>query len=483
MTHRRTLKILCLSLLLPMLAMAAEPGLRQSLFGQADLLLAQARELQADLLAPRSFNTALQAYQDAEGRFGRGQSLERIRDDVELATSKLNDAIGQARTVTPLLANSLRARAAARTSDADTLAPTEFSEADEALSKVAADLERGRTRKVQSLDEEIAGDYRRAELAAIKHRMLADTRQLFDQAEALRAERFAPATMAQAQQLLAEADRALSEDRYDADRPRSLAREANYQVSHAIYLTRKFSEVRRDKLSLEALLLEWESGYEQIGDAADLVARFDQGPAPVARAIVDYLRGLQSDNSELMASLSDRDQQIAQMELEIRDLEQRLGGVARERSVLEDELTRQARARERFSQIEAMFTQEEAAVIRESGKVTLRLIGLSFPVGEADIGADNFPLLAKVQSAIRVFPRARLVVDGHTDSFGSDQKNMALSLARAEAVRQYLLVNLRLDPGQITAVGHGEAQPIANNETREGRARNRRIELVLFPEN
>jgi flagellar motor protein MotB len=55
-------------------------------------------------------------------------------------------------------------------------------------------------------------------------------------------------------------------------------------------------------------------------------------------------------------------------------------------------------------------------------------------------------------------------------------------MARADAVRQYLLANMQLDPGQVEAVGLGETHPIANNETNEGRARNRRIDLIVTPD-
>jgi outer membrane protein OmpA-like peptidoglycan-associated protein len=90
--------------------------------------------------------------------------------------------------------------------------------------------------------------------------------------------------------------------------------------------------------------------------------------------------------------------------------------------------------------------------------------------------------LSKVQNAINIFPGSEITVEGHTDSFGGDEVNLRLSQERAEAVRQYLLANMRnLSADQVKAVGYGESKPIANNETAEGRAKNRRIDIVITP--
>ncbi len=469
-----------LLLTMPLSVMAADAEIRAALFADADQLLAQARDASAQLLAPRSFARALVAYRDAEDHLARSQSLDKIRADLQIASEALRQATTTAAAVAAGLEASLRAREAALSSRAPEYARERFAQAEEAMVKLTSDLERGRNRDLEKFDKELAGEFRQAELEAIKRALLADTRGLLSQAQELRADRFAPITLQRAKTLLAEAEAALESDRYDADRPRALAGAADIEARHAIYLARRFAEIRDGRSNVEALVLEWEESLARLAAVADATANFDRGPKPVTDTVHTYIRELQKEVAGLKTALSDREQQLAQMEIEIRDLEQRLGGVARERSALEEELERRALRLQRYRQVEELFEDDEALVIRESGKITLRLLGLKFDVGESDINAANFPLLAKVGSAIRIFPRARLVVDGHTDSFGSDDKNQQLSRDRAEAVRQYLMVSMRLNPGQISAVGHGESRPIANNETKEGRALNRRIELILF---
>ena len=74
-----------------------------------------------------------------------------------------------------------------------------------------------------------------------------------------------------------------------------------------------------------------------------------------------------------------------------------------------------------------------------------------------------------------------LPIEGNTDSYGNDKKNMALSQKRVAAENQYILANTSLDASRIESVGYGESKPIASNETKEGRAKNRRIDVVIHP--
>jgi len=90
-------------------------------------------------------------------------------------------------------------------------------------------------------------------------------------------------------------------------------------------------------------------------------------------------------------------------------------------------------------------------------------------------------LLNKIEKAIDVFPQSDLVIEGHTDSFGGDESNQKLSQQRAESVEQYMINAMRIPTFRMIATGFGETNPVANNETEAGRARNRRIDIVIKP--
>lgn len=126
---------------------------------------------------------------------------------------------------------------------------------------------------------------------------------------------------------------------------------------------------------------------------------------------------------------------------------------------------------------------KELALIKEEQRgLVLTLNGsVLFVTGKADLLPTARDRLDDVATALTgAGEDQRFVVEGHTDSVGSDAANMRLSKDRAEAVRAYL-VSRGVDASRITAVGKGESSPIAGNETPEGRANNRRVEIVISP--
>ena len=86
--------------------------------------------------------------------------------------------------------------------------------------------------------------------------------------------------------------------------------------------------------------------------------------------------------------------------------------------------------------------------------------------------------LAKVKDEIE-----KIIVEGHTDSTGSDVTNKKLSQYRAQSIADLLQENLAFGDNQIQAIGYGEENPVADNATREGRLKNRRVELKLIRKN
>jgi outer membrane protein OmpA-like peptidoglycan-associated protein len=118
---------------------------------------------------------------------------------------------------------------------------------------------------------------------------------------------------------------------------------------------------------------------------------------------------------------------------------------------------------------------EMLEALNKSGFVALR--GILFETGKDAIKAESEPLLAEVVALLRGNPGLRLSIEGHTDNVGNAKANQTLSQKRAESVRKYL-VEKGVDGKRLSARGWGDTKPVADNRTEDGRAQNRRVELV-----
>jgi outer membrane protein OmpA-like peptidoglycan-associated protein len=101
-----------------------------------------------------------------------------------------------------------------------------------------------------------------------------------------------------------------------------------------------------------------------------------------------------------------------------------------------------------------------------------------FDTGSADLKPGAREKLAKISGIVLAHPGLSLQIEGHTDSVGSDDFNQELSGRRADGVRDYLAQE-GVPASSMTAKGFGKTQPVASNDTADGRQRNRRVELVV----
>jgi outer membrane protein OmpA-like peptidoglycan-associated protein len=111
----------------------------------------------------------------------------------------------------------------------------------------------------------------------------------------------------------------------------------------------------------------------------------------------------------------------------------------------------------------------------QPGRVVLE--GVQFDTGRATLRSESNPRLERVVEYMTHRPSVRIRVGGHTDNAGDRRTNQRLSERRAQAVREYLM-SRGIDGNRIEAVGYGDQQPVAPNDTEEGRQQNRRIEAI-----
>jgi outer membrane protein OmpA-like peptidoglycan-associated protein len=121
------------------------------------------------------------------------------------------------------------------------------------------------------------------------------------------------------------------------------------------------------------------------------------------------------------------------------------------------------------------------SVTRNGDNLVLNMPGnITFPTGQSDVNAGFYPVLNSVALVLKKYEKTMIDVVGHTDSTGTMQLNMQLSQQRAASVGMYLQ-NQGILAQRILTQGVGPQYPIASNDTPEGRAQNRRVELILRP--
>lgn len=264
------------------------------------------------------------------------------------------------------------------------------------------------------------------------------------------------------------------------------------------------NELREQKSAVEALLMRFDSALDQIATLEGL----ERDPLLSGPVAADSLIGRLADRrlqrqvtldsltisnrrlQELAAgATAETDSLITALQVEVSALRQKLwetqlrADVAEaDRSAAETVLTAKQEREAALAGLRGQFGKDEAEILlTPEGGVILHLFGIAFPVGSAEIPAGQAGLLDKVRSVIEIFPDPELTIEGHTDNTGSRQANLRLSRRRAEAVARRLEADLGRPEGTIATEGFGPDRPLALNDTAEGRARNRRIDVIVKP--
>ncbi len=318
--------------------------------------------------------------------------------------------------------------------------------------------------------------------------------ELMDQAKKLGAKGQLPHTWWNLDSRLKEAEKNGATDEQWAN----LETEARRLVNAAAFI----KDMRRQKSGMEALLGRFDQALGEIGTMSGLELDPVLSGTDLARDLIDQMNednlqrqflvdSLTVTNRRFTESLGGssaaQDSLITALQVEVSSLrrqvwetELRAGVAEADRSAAESVLTKKQERDASIAAIRSSFTAEEGEVLLSStGEVVMQLYGISFGVGSASLSAGQDDLVNKIVAAIQLFPTAEVSVEGHTDDTGGHDANLRLSRRRAETVARILEQKLGRGEESITTEGFGPDQPIAVNSTAEGRAMNRRIDVVI----
>ncbi len=438
---------------------------KESIFGDVQKKIDEAREQGAELLSPEFYKQAVECFQEANQLYLNNESTRDVREKLTEADRNCTRAMEVVNLAKITLKEPMIARVDALNVQADQLAAELFKEGENKFFEAATEIEDGDIEDARDKGSDSEEFFRKAELKAIKGAILGEARNLVNKARDQGCLDVAPSTFQYAQNLLNETEELLTNNRYAKEDATIKAEECEYQARHAMYLTQLIETLSDDERNWEKLQL----GYEDI--LTGFATQFNENPRYDA-GMNDAVNTIQSNIIELQ---TERDR----LRAEVTKLQEEYDVVREEATLSSAELAKVEELESKIKKIKSLFTPGEAKVAYDSESLVIRLHGLTFPSGKSIIQPEYFSLLSKVQEAIKIFPDRHILLEGHTDSQGNAATNKRLSEERASAVREYIIANMGISREQITSVGFGSEKPVASNKTTEGRALNRRIDVVI----
>jgi outer membrane protein OmpA-like peptidoglycan-associated protein len=253
-------------------------------------------------------------------------------------------------------------------------------------------------------------------------------------------------------------------------------------------LNAKQKEFDTTTADLKAQIKDSEAARQQL--EADLT-----GAEKFSQSLTDQLNAKQKEfdsaTTELKAQLKDSEATRQQLEADLAGAEKFADSLATQVNAKQAEMDELGKERKSLSnqnqelQVALTDMRENANAQTLSAERTdrgllVKLSGdVSFDVGSAELRANALPLLDSIATFLEDNPERKLMVEGHTDSTGSEENNLTLSQNRAEAVRAYFAAK-GIAVERIEIQGYGAATPIASNDTSEGRRQNRRVDIIIL---
>ena len=206
-------------------------------------------------------------------------------------------------------------------------------------------------------------------------------------------------------------------------------------------------------------------------------------------SLADHIRTLESNIAELNNQNTQLGQLTAEQQSKLtasqKDLLKQQQTLQQLQSLLQQQKEKSDELKNKMAEALKGFNSNELSVYQKDGKVYVSLSeNLLFPSGSAVVNPKGVDALAKLAAVLNLNPDVSVNIEGHTDSIpihGKYQDNWDLSTARANSIVRILVNNYKVSPQKVTATGHSYYDPIASNSTAEGRAKNRRTEIILTP--
>lgn len=409
-----------------------------------DVLLSEAVSKNIDVLAPNEFRSAVKFRDEAKSDSSSGEKQKEILDDVREGRGFLNKAYQVSEGRMEKAPGLFGARQMALKAGAGNRPElkSDLKSLDSDISDKAEDLSNMSAEKIAKYQEQYVDLERRAVIFT----QLGDSQAKLNGAKNDGATKRAPMTYKKSEISLKNAESVISTNVRNPNGFQSAVLDANSDVA---LLMSVMNTIKQNKNLSEPAAIKMVSQSRQIKNLkSDLVA--------TNAANVEAEISMAEKNAQLNSDMNSQQKELS----------------SAENSVRIQEVLEKARAQ---------FSAEEAEAYQQGKTLLIRLKKINFASGRSDLPEGSFESLAKVKEVAKLLNASEIRVEGHTDSIGNESQNKSISEQRASAVASYFKSN-GFDNIEVQSVGFGFQKPIATNKSKQGRAQNRRVDIVITPE-
>ncbi len=407
-----------------------------------------AQSNQVDVLSPNNFKEASEALDDAKKMHSKGKDADKTLHEVAVGRAYLNNANTIAETARDNIEDVIAARQAAVAAGAPNWYSKDMKKADDDFKDITEDIEKNKMGNVTKERKALQERYLELELMAIKEKNIGEARNTIALAKKEKAEKFAPRTLAVAEKSYIDTEAYITANRHNTSAIEARSAETKAAAMHALNINRTAKGT--DKVSSEETALAMEKERQRVAATQNQLADVKDELSTTQSA----LEGSVDVNAALLSN--------------------------------SEKLEAEKRLNEKYEAARKEFASDEAEVYKQGDALLIRLKGMEFPSGKDTVTPKGKELLGKVSKVVDEFGASSAVtIQGHTDSVGGKKINDRLSQNRASAVKSYLQSNeggLSVEPAKIEAVGYGYQKPISSNKTADGRAQNRRVDIIIKPD-
>jgi len=434
--------------------------------------MGEAEQLRAAEFSPEHYGEAKESLVDAKKYIQMGKN-DKARKALDKSANELEQAILAVQTMSSKFSGLVESRDRMQMTDASYLRDDLVLRAEQDFNRVVKYVEDGNMERAKERAKFALQTLRSAQVVSLRKQFVRPVVLKVAAGRKLKAREYAPKATATAVRLRKEVEHLVKNSPDKQVKMHALAQQGQAKAERAIEVAKLGRKMRENPAMVETLRDAEENRLNALGKQLGINLSGAHSAEQQALLLQQAVVAMQESYQK---QLQDSDKMIASLNAKMGVYEGDLASMNELRRKLQ--LKRDAEAK--IERLTKLFDPADVEILlTPDADVILRMKRLNFRSGSAVIPPDTYVMIDSAVQSILMFSGRAVRVEGHTDSAGGNLYNQALSERRSDAVKAYLMAKLEV-PRTVESVGFGEEKPIANNETLQGREKNRRIDIVLL---